>query len=223
MKKGTVYSVDLTIHVPEPILLVRWDVWLKSRPYPHPFNIITYGVGKDINYITLNDWRGYIKKLFDWLRKKERKRKFIAICFFSKSHKGHIRNTPKPTVWHAHLLIIGRETSIIRDRILDYWDTVKRYNESKHCYNSKCYDDGKLIYNIDQSESEAVCISPAVTLDDLRAFGMDEDILSSIAPRFKKHRHIDKNHIIQMMYDFLNKKENINTSKKPSNKHKRQR
>lgn len=150
--------------------------------------------GKELEQVTRDDWSRMIKGLYDWicdLQRAEGKRrpkderlqdlmyaygrrrplKFALLTVISKSHKRHLNRKLKPTVYHAHMLVYGYRVSVVVGLIKYYWTHVKGYAKSEpSVYDIKCYNDGKLIYNLAQQEGKPkVCISPAVTVDDLQA------------------------------------------------------
>ena len=86
--------------------------------------------GKSLEDITVEDWEGMIKGLYDWIRdlqKAEGKRMpqderlrdlmyaygkrrplhFVLVTAISKSHKRRLSRRLKPSVVHAHVLVYG--------------------------------------------------------------------------------------------------------------------
>ena len=148
--------------------------------------------GKSLEDITVEDWDGMIKGLYDWIRdlqKAEGKRMpqderlrdlmyaygkrrplhFVLVTAISKSHKKRLSRRVKPSVVHAHVLVYGYCVSAVVGLIKHYWTKIRGYSRSESSIHAvKCYDDGKIMYNLVQREGKVkVCVSPALTQDDL--------------------------------------------------------
>ena len=150
--------------------------------------------GKSLEDVTVEDWEGMIKGLYDWIRdlqKAEGKRMphderlrnlmyaygkrrplhFVLVTAISKSHKKRLSRRLKPSVVHAHVLVYAYCVSAVVGLIKHYWANIKGYAKSeKFIRNIPCFDDGKIMYNLAQREGKVkICVSPALTPDDLKS------------------------------------------------------
>lgn len=148
--------------------------------------------GKTLEDVTYEDWEKMIQGLYVWIRdlqtaegkrmpSDERLRKlmyaygkrrplhFILLTVISKSHKKRLSRPLKPAVFHAHVLIYGYGVSAVIGLLKHYWTKIKGYSKSEpSIHDVKCFDDGKLMYNLVQREGKPkLCISPALTSEDL--------------------------------------------------------
>lgn len=184
-------------------IVINWSVFnKKSAPFPHPAEY--YGVGIAPELLTEKNWRTYIKGLYDWITKRQRtkkslrkKRKFIILTFISKSHKGTLKNDCRETVYHAHLLVWGQDCTAVVKEIQYYWCQVKKY--SKRPRIKKCWDNNKLIYNLDQAENNPMtCISPIIAQNDLNMLGIDKSVIAA----FKKTHRLPLWAVVQAFNDW---------------------
>lgn len=191
------YSIDLSL-------------WEKS-PY-------LSSQGKTLQQITRSDWENMIKGMYDWIRAlqkptgvravkdtklnqlmyaygKRRPLKFVLVTVISKSHKSRLKQHLSDTVYHAHVLVYGYKTTVVCKLIKYYWSCVKMYSGQK-IRTMKCYDDGKLTYNLAQTDGvkPKICISPVITGDDLKALYYGE--FASI-DKFNKTNRVKTKGIIE--------------------------
>ena len=150
--------------------------------------------GKSLEDVTVEDWEGMIKGLYDWIRdlqKAEGKRMphderlrnlmyaygkrrplhFVLVTAISKSHKKRLSRRLKPSVVHAHVLVYAYCVSAVVGLLKHYWTKIKGYARSESSIHAvKCYDDGKIIYNLAQKEGKVkICVSPVLTANDLKS------------------------------------------------------
>lgn len=177
--------------------------------------------GKSLEQVTRKDWECMLKGLYDWIRGlqktagtrmtnderlnslmyaygKRRPLKFILLTVISKSHKKRLKQHLSDTFYHAHLLVYGYKVSAVVGLIKHYWANIKGYARSeKAIYDIKCYDDGKLAYNLAQKDGKPkVCVSPALTADDLKSMYYGE--FASLE-RFNKTKRVATDGIIKAM------------------------
>lgn len=177
--------------------------------------------GKSLEDVTVEDWEGMIKGLYDWIRdlqKAEGKRMphderlrnlmyaygkrrplhFVLVTAISKSHKKRLSRRLKPSVVHAHVLVYAYCVSAVVGLIKHYWANIKGYAKSeKFIYDIPCFDDGKIMYNLAQREGKVkICVSPALTPDDLKSMYYGE--FASIE-RFNKTKRVATDGIIKAM------------------------
>lgn len=175
--------------------------------------------GKHLEQVTRKDWEGMIKGLYDWIRGlqkatgarmtkdtelnrlmyaygKRRPLKFVLLTVISKSHKKRLKQHLSDTFYHAHLLVYGYKVSAVVGLIKHYWANIKGYAKSeKAIYDIPCYDDGKLAYNLAQKDGKPkICVSPALTADDLNAMYYGE--FASLE-RFNKTKRVATEGIIE--------------------------
>lgn len=177
--------------------------------------------GKHLDQVTRKDWEGMIKGLYDWIRGlqrvvgtrmtkderlnslmyaygKRRPLKFVLLTVISKSHKKRLKQHLSDAAYHAHVLVYGYKVSVVVGLIKHYWANIKGYAKSeKEIHDIKCYDDGKLAYNLAQKDIKPkVCVSPVLTTDDLNAMYYGE--FASLE-RFDKTKRIETEGIIKAM------------------------
>lgn len=128
---------------------------------------------------------------------KRRKMKFIILSVLSCWHKGKMNLPLKKAPWHAHLLILGDNPRSVVELIKYYWCDLKRYgwvNSHSRAMNVKarlCWNEDKLLYNLEQAEGVVSRVSPWLTRDDLLAMGFDADAINSkgrLKPSFVTER-----------------------------------
>lgn len=177
--------------------------------------------GKSLEDVTVEDWEGMIKGLYDWIRdlqKAEGKRMphderlrnlmyaygkrrplhFVLVTAISKSHKKRLSRRLKPSVVHAHVLVYAYCVSAVVGLIKHYWANIKGYAKSeKFIRDIPCFDDGKIMYNLAQREGKVkICVSPALTADDLNAMYYGE--FASLE-HFNKTKRVATEGIIKAM------------------------
>lgn len=169
--------------------------------------------GKCLEQVTRKDWEVMLKGLYDWIRGlqsatgtrmtkderlnslmyaygKRRPLKFVLLTVISKSHKKRLKQHLSDAVYHAHVLVYGYKVSVVVGLIKHYWANIKGYAKSeKAIHDIKCYDDGKLVYNLAQKDIKPkVCTSPVLAADDLNAMYYSE--FASLE-RFNKTKRIE--------------------------------
>lgn len=177
--------------------------------------------GKCLDQVTYKDWEAMIKGLYDWIRSlqktagtrmtkdkrlnslmyaygKRRPLKFVLLTVISKSHKKRLKQHLSDTFYHAHLLVYGYKVSAVVGLIKHYWASIKGYAKSeKFIYDIPCFDDGKIAYNLAQKDGKPkVCVSPALTVNDLSAMYYGE--FASLE-RFNKTKRVATEGIIKAM------------------------
>lgn len=175
--------------------------------------------GKCLGQVTRKDWEVMIKGLYDWIRSlqktagtrmtkdtelnrlmyaygKRRPLKFVLLTVISKSHKKRLKQHLSDTFYHAHMLVYGYQVSVVVALIKHYWASIKGYAKSeKFIYDIPCFDDGKLAYNLAQKDGKPkICVSPALTVNDLSAMYYGE--FASLE-RFNKTKRIQTEGIIE--------------------------
>lgn len=200
MANLNLYSVDLSLWEKSPYLISQ---------------------GKSLDQVTYKDWECMLKGLYDWIRGlqktagtrmtkderlnslmyaygKRRPLKFILLTVISKSHKKRLKQHLSDTFYHAHLLVYGYKVSAVVGLIKHYWANIKGYAKSeKAIYDIPCYDDGKLAYNLAQKDGKPkICVSPALTVNDLSAMYYGE--FASLE-RFNKTKRVATEGIIKAM------------------------
>lgn len=176
--------------------------------------------GRALDDITYDDWQALIKGLYDWIRKlqkakgkkdsslapevkelmyaygKRRPLKFVLLTIISRFHKKKLEQHLSSTAYHAHMLVYGYKISVVVKLIKYYWASHGYARSVKDIHDIKCYDNGKLAYNLAQSDGKKpmICVSPAITAYDLKSMYYGE--FASIPKNGDTHR-ISTNAIIK--------------------------
>lgn len=135
---------------------------------------------------------------------KRKKMKFIILSCISHWHKGKLKAPLTAAPWHAHLLILGDNPRPVVELIKYYWCDLKRYgmtNSHTRAINVKarmCWDENKLLYNLEQAAAVICRISPLLAKSDLLAMGFDAD---AVSPNGKLKRSFFTERVIQVMLD----------------------
>lgn len=108
------------------------------------------GFNKLSSEVNQEDLKTAFKQASDALRKKAKRHgwKYCILAGFSNEHLSkHIKGA-----WHIHLLVYGSPASVIGGSLKEYW-CEHGYGNLRHQVLKPCYSDGKLRYNVKQSQS----------------------------------------------------------------------